>query len=297
MNIGCIGLGKMGEALVYRACMAGHTVWAYDEDEKKTKAVMQYNAKPCNSIEQLMAECSTIWLMVLAGKIVDDVLHQPYPYLKAGMTIIDSGNSNYKDTIRRAEELESINVNFVDCGTSGGMNGREKGFSLMIGGKEEVYKNLIGLFHAFAAPNGFCYIGPSGSGHYVKMVHNGVEYALLQSYAEGMHLLHDGYFKDLNLTEIAHVWQNGSVIRSWIGELLHEVLAENPDFEQIPGGIGENLTGAWTQEEGKERNVKTPMLDEVLAIRSESRKTGGDLSTKLVALLRKRFGGHQLLDK
>lgn len=294
MNIGCIGLGKMGEAIAYRASKGGHTVWTFDEDEKKSLATMQFGARACNSIEQLVSECSVIWLMLPAGKIVDDVLNQLYPSLRSDMIIIDGGNSWYQDSQRRAEDLASIGVHFLDIGTSGGVDGKEKGFSLMIGGAKSAYDQLAGLFRALAALDGYAYMGPSGSGHYVKMIHNGIEYSLLQAYAEGIQLLQSGPFKELDLEKITKVWQNGSIIRSWIGSMLHDIVEKKPDFNQISGSIEENGTGAWMHKEATALNIKTPMLDQALAIRTWSRETGGDLSTKLVALLRNRFGGHPL---
>lgn len=294
MKIGVIGLGKMGEAIVYRACRGGHTVYAFDEDEKKIEAMRKYGAKPCMSIEELMSNITLLWLMVPAGEVVDQVLHQLYPLLRADMIIVDGGNSWYKDSQRRAIDLEAIGVHYLDCGTSGGVDGKELGFSLMVGGSLDAYKQAVPLFHVLASVDGYAYMGPSGAGHYVKMIHNGIEYGLLQAYAEGMQLIMQGPFKELNAESIAQVWQHGSIIRSWIGQLMCEVLKQKPDFQQISGAIAENGTGAWMQQCATEAGFKTPMLDQSLAIRAWSRETGGDVSTQLVALLRHRFGGHQI---
>lgn len=297
MNIGCIGLGRMGEAIAYRASKGGHQVWAFDENSRAVQEVAKYGARPCTSAHQVTENCNVIWIMVPAGQPVDDVLSELHPYLKEGMIIIDGGNSWYQDSQRRAADLASVGVHFLDCGTSGGLDGRELGYSLMIGGNKEAYNNTVSLFRSIAAADGFSHLGASGAGHYVKMVHNGIEYSMLQAYAEGIHLLHDGAFKSLDLAEVTQVWQHGSIIRSWIGELLHEVTQKNRDLAGISGAIGENLTGAWMQKEAATHQVPTPMLDEALARRAWSRSSGGDYGTKIVALLRNRFGGHKLEEK
>jgi 6-phosphogluconate dehydrogenase len=232
--------------------------------------------------------------MVPAGEVVDSVIEQIKPKLKPKTIIIDGGNSLFTDTIKRAINLEKQKIFYLDCGTSGGLKGKEIGFSLMVGGDKNAYEKITPIFDAIAAPSGYAHMGPSGSGHYVKMVHNGIEYAILQAFGDGFNLLKNGHYKNLDLKTIARVWSNGAVIRSWVVELLHEIFSKITDFEQISGKIGENLTGRWTLEEANKQKIDFEILEKALTKRSWSRKTGGDFSTKLVALLRNKFGGHKL---
>lgn len=285
MNIGLVGLGKMGQAIAYRLLQAGHQVVGYDP----AQSIGDYCV---DNLATLAQQARIIWLMVPAGQAVDDVLAQLRPYLKSGDIIIDGGNSNYQDSVRRYEELKKIQVSFLDCGTSGGVHGKELGFSLMIGGDKESYTKLEQIFKALAAPNGYAYFGPSGAGHYVKMVHNGVEYALLQAYAEGFDLLKNGSYKDLDLAQVCRVWNNGSIIRSWIVELARQVFEQDQEFKSISGQIGENQTGQWTVAEAALHGVSMRVVQQALDIRAWSRLTGGDYATKVVAMLRNKFGGH-----
>ena len=295
LSCAVIGLGRMGSAVARRMHNDRHTVYGYDLDAHLLEEAAKNNIFPLDNLKQAAEKASVIWLMVPAGKAIDVVLEQILPHLSPGQIIVDGGNSNPTDTRRRAALCEKHKVAFVDCGTSGGIDGGELGFSLMIGGEQQAFQSLVPLFESLAFQRiGFCHTGPSGSGHYVKMVHNGIEYALLQAYAEGIHLLHDGHYKDLDLGAITKVWQDGSVIRSWINQLAHEVLSSKPNIDRIPGAIGENQTGRWTSDEGKKYSVPLPTIDASLDVRAWSRETGGNMTTQLVALLRKRFGGHPL---
>jgi 6-phosphogluconate dehydrogenase len=235
-----------------------------------------------------------IWIMVPAGKPVDDVLAALRSHLQAGDLIIDGGNSHFKDSIRRCSDVQKINVHFLDCGTSGGVHGKELGFALMVGGDRAAFAMAAPIFKALAVGGdcGYAYLGPSGAGHYVKMVHNGIEYALLQAYAEGFHLLKDGSYKDLNLEQVCQVWNGGSVVRSWIVELARQVFERDQALTSVGGQIGENKTGQWAVDEAHERCVPVKMIEDALAIRAWSRETGGNYATKVVAMLRHQFGGH-----
>lgn len=295
MNIGLIGLGRMGCAIAKRLINSKFQVYGFDKDQDACQRIQNIGGK-FTTIEEIVMHCDKIWLMLPAGKIIDSVLSElinatndQHKYI-----IIDGGNSYFKDSVRRANELEKKNISYLDCGTSGGLHGEEIGFSLMIGGNKKAYQECEEVLKAIAAPNGYGYMGQSGSGHYVKMVHNGIEYALLQSYAEGFQLLKEGSYKNLNLEEVSKVWINGSVIRSWILQLSQSIFEKDQDFKSISGKIGGGQTGTWAAENAKENGISVPMINEALEIREWSQKTGGNYATKLVALLRNEFGGHKL---
>lgn len=293
MKLGVVGLGRMGLAIARRVLKSGIEVFAFDQNEMAKDEAKKAGIKTTQTLEDIAFKARIFWLMVPAGEVVDQVINKLKPKLQSGDIIIDGGNSNFHDSIRRAADLGKIGVNFIDCGTSGGLRGEEIGYSLMIGGDEEIYNKLTPIFRAIAAPNGFAHVGPIGAGHYVKMVHNGIEYALLQSYAEGFALLKtNNNYPDLDLEQISNVWMNGSVIRSWILELCHEIFKDDQNLKTISGAIGENKTGMWTLQEAKDQGVCVPMLEEALKMREWSRQTGGNYSTKLVAMLRHKFGGH-----
>lgn len=292
MTIGMIGLGRMGLSIAERLHNAGYDVIGFDFSPEASVQAKNIGIDIVDSVIHVIQKARVIWLMVPQGKPVDDILETCNSYFQAGDIIIDGGNSNFHDSIRRYKELEKLHVSLLDCGTSGGLHGRDLGYCLMVGGDQEVYEKLTPVFKIIAAPDGCAYMGPSGSGHYVKMVHNGIEYALLQAYAEGFHMLHDGEFKNLDLEKISNVWQHGSIIRSWILELAHDVFTQDQDFKNISGAIGENATGQWTVDEAKKQQIPVDMIERALALRALSRQSGGNYATKLVALLRKQFGGH-----
>lgn len=292
MKIGVIGLGKMGKAIVYRLRRAGFAVIGFDKRLKAETSVTKYGATIASSIEKIPQQADVVWLMVPAGKTVDLVLMELKLYLKKDHIVIDGGNSYFKDSINRAQQLKKNGIHFIDCGTSGGLAGKKKGFSLMVGGNEKIFNYLEPVFKALAAPKGYGYMGKSGSGHYVKMVHNGIEYALLQAYAEGFHVLKNGSYKNLDLEKITSVWEHGSIIRSWILHLAHDVFKHDQELKDITGAIQESGMGQWTVDEAREKNIPVTLIDDALKIRAWSRQTGGDYSTKLVALLRHAFGGH-----
>jgi len=292
MTIGIVGLGRMGLSIAWRLRQAGHTVIGFDFSPEACIQAQEIDVEVVDTVATVAQKARILWLMVPQGQPVDDVLSSCKPYFQAGDIVIDGGNSYFRDSIRRHTELAKLQIFFIDCGTSGGLHGRDLGYCLMVGGDEHVYKKLIPLFQVISAPDGYAYMGPSGTGHYVKMVHNGIEYALLESYAEGFHMLKEGEFKHLDLEKISHVWQNGSIVRSWILNLAHEIFKQDQNFEKISGSIGENKTGQWTVDEAHKEDIPVPMIEKALAIRAWSRESGGNYATKLVALLRHQFGGH-----
>ncbi len=294
MKCAVVGLGRMGSAIVYRLHKAGHEVIGYDPSAQARQEAATLGATIVATIEECAHHAQIVWLMVPAGPIVDQVLKELMEHLNAQAIIIDGGNSKFTDSIRRSQEFARTGISFLDCGTSGGLHGKEIGFSLMIGGSKKAFDFAEPIFKAVAAPEGYGLVGPSGSGHYVKMVHNGIEYALLQAYAEGLQLLHEGEFKELDLAKITTIWQHGSIIRSWILELTHEILKKDQQLEAVSGSIAESGTGAWTVQEARKQKVPVKLIEDSLEIRARSRETGGNYATKLVALMRHAFGGHPL---
>ncbi len=295
MNVAIIGLGKMGEALAYRAIQAGHTVFGYDLNADNCAIAAQSGVQIVSSIQDFAHKNIHIfWLLVPQGKIVDTVIGQLESIVQRGDIIIDGGNSKFTDSMRRAQELALHNIFFIDCGTSGGVHGRENGFCLMVGGDKKAYEKIEPLLLSVATSDGCAYVGPSGTGHYVKMVHNGIEYGILQAYAEGFDLIKNGEFKSahLDLEKIAHLWNHGSVIRSWILELVEEIMKEDQDLDDISGNIASTGMGQWTVEHAHKSGVPVPVIEESLKVRQMSEKTGGNYGTKIVAMLRNKFGGH-----
>jgi len=297
MKVAVIGLGKMGVALVYRLVNAGIPVIGYDPEVKARRKAATYGAHVTDSAEHCAQQATIIWLMIPAGELVDAVLQHLKPYLQKGTVVIDGGNSHFTDSVRRARSLKTKGIHFIDCGTSGGLAGKTKGFSLMLGGDKKIVSDLEPVFQALAAPQGYAYMGPSGAGHYVKMVHNGIEYAVLQAYAEGFHILHEGAYKNLDLEMVSHVWSHGSIIRSWILDLAHSIFKRDQKFENVDGAIQESGMGAWTVQEAYKQKIPAVLLKDALDIRGWSRDTGGNYATKLVALLRHEFGGHSVIKK
>lgn len=294
MKIGLIGLGKIGNAVAQRLIDAGHTVIGFDLDKKACEQAKNLGVTIADTIEMVASQARIIWMFIPAGAAIDLTLRELVPHLKAGDIIIDGGNSNYKDSIERARMLEAFEMFFIDCGTSGGMQGRGNGFCLMVGGDEAAYTKIRAMLEDVATQGGVGRVGPSGAGHYVKMVHNAIEYGLLEAYGEGMQLLQEGSYKDqyLDLEEITRIWQHGSIIRSWILELLHTILERDQKLDKVLGEIDETGTGRWAVENAEKNGVPVPVIEQALKVRSQSRETGGNYATKVVALLRHEFGGH-----
>jgi len=293
-TIGIIGLGKMGYGIGYRLVKAGFTVLGYDPNTANSQEATQIGIKICKSNEELAKQVSTIWLFVPSGTLVDTILKSIIPFCNQNSIIVDGGNSFFQDSIRRHNLLKNYHIEFIDCGTSGGIHGKENGFCLMIGGNQSTFKIIKKQCVAIATKNGYAYLGTTGSGHYVKMVHNGIEYALMQSYAEGLQILQKGHFKDtLSLIEITKLWNHGSVIRSWLLELTTKIFENhNQSLETINGSVDESGMGLWTVNEAQNNKLPVPLIEKALQIRKESQISGGDYSTKIVALMRNQFGGH-----
>ena len=296
MHLGVIGLGRMGRIVVDRVLDAGHEVTAFDIDEEAVADVADAGANPADSIADLaegLGEDKRIWLMVPAGDPVDAALDELAPHVDESDVIVDGGNSKFHDSLRRAEATDAA---FLDCGTSGGPAGAELGFSLMIGGPEWAYEELTPVFDAVATgPEGHDRMGPAGSGHYVKMVHNGVEYALMQAYGEGFELLAEGRY-DLDLEAVARTWNNGSVIRSWLLELCEEAFREEGnDLGDVADHVAGGSTGTWTVQEALEQEVPVPLIYQALSERFGSRAPKeGRFARRLANRLRYGFGRHDL---
>ena len=300
MNVAMIGLGKMGEALAYRALQAGYSLFGFDVNAESCAAAQKNGVQIVSSIDDFADKnIQVFWLMVPQGELVDKVIAQLRPILKAGDIIIDGGNSKFSDSMRRAQELAIDDIFFIDCGTSGGVHGREHGFCLMVGGDKKVYDTIAPLLLSVAIPGGCAYVGPSGAGHYVKMVHNGIEYGLLEAYAEGFHLLKNGEFElaHLDLAKVASLWNHGSVIRSWILDLVVDIMKEDQDLHDIEGNVASTGMGKWTVEEAHKSGIPVPVIEESLKVRAWSEQTGGNYATKIVAMLRNKFGGHAVVKK
>src|SRR5205823_5368244 len=231
-----------------------------------------------------------IWLMVPSGAPVDQTIDQLLPHLAQGDIIIDGGNSNYKDSIRRAEKLKQQGFNFVDAGTSGGVWGLQVGYCMMVGGEKAVVQRLEPIFKTLAPKDGYLHVGPNGAGHFVKMIHNGIEYGMLQAYGEGFELLQASQF-DLDLGKIAHLWNQGSVVRSWLLELTESAFQKDPKLSSIRGYVEDSGEGRWTIQEAIERSIPAPVLMLSLFARFASRQQDS-FSAKVIAALRNEFGGH-----
>lgn len=298
-RIGFIGLGKMGLNMVNRIVKGGIEVVAHNRSHEPIKEAEQLGAIGTYTIEeffQKLPKQRIIWLMVTAGPVVDEWIQKILPHLKQGDIVVDGGNSNYKDSVRRCEELKNKGITYMDCGTSGGIGGAKDGYSLMAGGTKDGFTQIEPVLKTLARnqPHGYLHVGPSGAGHYVKTIHNGIEYALCQAYGEGLELITKGPY-NVELAKLAHVWNNGSVIRGWLLELAEEAFKENPTLEGIKGIIGGGETGTWTVEEAKLRNVKIPTIELALKIRKDTNKKEGSFSAKVVAVLRNKFGGHEVV--
>ena len=296
MELGMVGLGKMGGFMTERLVRGGHRVVGYDRDAAVVQKVSEKGIVGANSLEKLIGELKTpraVWLMVPAGKPVDDTIELLLPHLAPGDTIIDGGNSYYKDSVRRAASLKPKSINFVDCGTSGGVWGITEGYSMMVGGDADVVKRLSPIFETLAPgkDKGWGRVGPAGSGHFVKMVHNGIEYGIMQAYAEGLDLLGHKADFGLDLLQIGKIWQFGSVIRSWLLDLTVDALTHNPKLEGIGAYVTDSGEGRWTVIEGVELGVPVPVISGALDMRFRSQDPE-PFANKLLAMMRHEFGGH-----
>jgi 6-phosphogluconate dehydrogenase len=295
MQLGFIGLGKMGANMVERLLKSGHHIVVYDRTPETVDQLIRKGAVPSASINEcisLLPERKVIWLMVPSGTPVDDTIGQLMKFLKKEDIVIDGGNSHYKESMKRAKLLKDKGIHFLDCGTSGGIWGLENGYSLMSGGNKEASEYVYPVYQSLAPEGGYTYCGESGTGHFVKMVHNGIEYGLMQAYAEGFELLEKSPF-DLDLAAIANGWRYGSVVRSWLLELAVKVLKENPGLEGIESYVEDSGEGKWAVEAAMDLNVPLPIITASLFARFQSRDNDA-FSMKLLAALRNQFGGHAL---
>jgi 6-phosphogluconate dehydrogenase len=293
MELGLIGLGRMGANMAQRLLDGGHRIVAYDRNADAVRDVEKAGAVGASSLEELVAKLSpprAVWLMVPAGAPVEQTIHSLAPLLSPDDAIIDGGNSYYKDSVRRAESLKEQRLHFLDAGTSGGIWGLKIGYCLMIGGEQKVFQRLEPIFRTLAPEEGYAYVGPSGAGHFVKMVHNGIEYGLLQAYAEGFELLHT-FSHELDLARLARLWNHGSVVRSWLLELAEKALTSDPGLTSIKGYVDDSGEGRWTVLEGVEKGVPLPVITLSLLSRFRSRQEES-FGAKVIAALRREFGGH-----
>jgi 6-phosphogluconate dehydrogenase len=296
MKLAMIGLGKMGANMAMRLLRGGHQVVAYDLNEVAIQAAEAQGAEGARTLAEVAAKLLSpraVWVMVPSGKPTEETLQLLSQTLSPGDIIIDGGNSNYKDTMRRAGLLKEKGLHFVDVGTSGGIWGLAEGYSLMIGGEAAVVAGLRPIFETLApaADKGWGYVGPHGAGHFVKMIHNGIEYGLMQAYAEGFELMQCKTELSLDLPQIAEIWRYGSVVRSWLLDLTAKALAENPTLEGIASYVADSGEGRWTVAEAVELGCAIPVITIALQRRFLSR-VEDPFSDKLLAAMRQQFGGH-----
>jgi len=295
MKIGFIGLGKMGSNMVLRLLKDKHEIAVFDRSPEAVKHLEQQGAICTASLEDLLKKLTTpriIWLMVPSGdptiKTIMDLSSQLYK----GDILIDGGNSFYKNSVLMAQELAKNEINFLDVGTSGGVWGLEKGYCLMVGGQKAIFDQCEPLFKTLAPQDGYLHVGPNGAGHYVKMIHNGIEYGMLQAYGEGFEIMNASDYR-LDFEKISHLWNQGSVIRSWILELAEKAFQKDQELSGIAGYVEDSGEGRWVVAEAIERNVSAPIISLALFERLRSREKDC-FSAKVIAALRHEFGGHAL---
>jgi 6-phosphogluconate dehydrogenase len=293
MELGMIGLGRMGANMTERLLRDGHRVISYDRSAEAIQRVVDKGALGARSLSDFVKQLTpprAVWLMVPSGDPVDQTIEQLLPNLAKGDVLIDGGNSNYKDSIRRADKVKQQGLSFVDAGTSGGVWGLQVGYCMMIGGEKDIVARLEPIFKTLAPPDGYLHVGPSGAGHFVKMIHNGIEYGMLQAYGEGFELLKASQY-ELDLAKISHLWNQGSVVRSWLLELAESAFQRDPQLAAIKGYVDDSGEGRWTVQEAIERSVPAPVLMLSLFARFASRQEDS-FSAKVIAALRNEFGGH-----
>lgn len=298
MQIGFIGLGKMGAYMVERLLNDGHEVVVYNRTPGKTKELEKKGATGAYSVEELVGKLNVpkkVWLMIPSGQPVEELLKSLTQLLKKDDIIIDGGNSYYKDSVRRYNELKKYGINYLDAGTSGGIWGLKLGYCVMVGGDKNIFEQCEPVFKSLAPPDGYLYIGASGSGHYVKMIHNGIEYGMMQAYAEGFELMHASDYK-INLEKVSALWDKGSVVRSWLLQLLTDALKKDNDLKSIKDYVEDSGEGRWTVLDGIEKSIPLPVITESLFARFRSRQEES-FGAKILAALRNEFGGHNVQKK
>ena len=298
MQIGIVGLGRMGGNMARRLLQDGHAVVGFDLDAGARAELEIHGGTGKSSLADLVNALETprtVWVMVPSGDITQSTVDALAGFMSAGDTLIDGGNSNYKESIRRAEELAKHGIDMLDSGTSGGIWGLENGYCLTIGGNKEAYERNLPIFKSLAPPEseGNLYVGPSGSGHYVKMIHNGIEYGMMQAFAEGLELLEAKSEFGLNLAEICENWRYGSVIRSWLLDLTADELKEDPGLDQLSSYVEDSGEGRWTVDASVELAVPAPVITAALQMRFRSRQDN-PMGGRALAAMRNAFGGHSV---
>jgi 6-phosphogluconate dehydrogenase len=295
MDIGFIGLGKMGMNMITRLSQGGHRVVAYDRTPELITAAEGKGATAASSLEDLIARLPkprAVWVMVPSGKPTEDTVQHLRTILDDNDIVIDGGNTKFHDDVRRAADLQKRGIHYVDAGTSGGIWGLQIGYCLMVGGENEPVNRLAPILTTLAPENGWAHVGGHGAGHYVKMVHNGIEYSMMQGYAEGFELMSKSEY-NLNLATIADLWMHGSVVRSWLLELAAEALKDDPKLDSLKGYVQDSGEGRWMIMEAIEKDVPVPTLTTALFTRFRSRQEIS-FAEKMLAALRKAFGGHSV---
>ncbi len=301
MNIGIYGLGRMGANMARRLIGGGIEVVVFNRSPEPVEALAEQGAVPSSSIEDLVGKLEsprTIWLMVPAGAITDAALDAVKPLLENGDVVIDGGNSNYKDSIRRGEALSSLGIRFLDVGTSGGIWGLERGYSMMIGGDRSAFDQIEPIFQVLApgADRGYGYVGATGAGHFTKMVHNGIEYGMMQAMAEGFEIMHKKTQMDLDLAAVGRIWQHGSVVSSWLLDLAVAAFDDDPDLSKLEAYVEDSGEGRWTVAEAIDLDSSAPVITLSLLRRFQSRDPS-PFSDRVLAALRNQFGGHAVKTK
>jgi 6-phosphogluconate dehydrogenase len=298
MQVAIVGLGRMGMNMARRLLKGGHEVIAYNRTPEKTDHMVKEGASGAYSLKEVVEKLSPprlVWIMLPAGPIVDDHIERFKEILFPGDIVVDGGNTYYKDDIRRAAFLAEKEIQFMDAGVSGGIWGLEKGYCMMVGGKKEVFQRLEPIFKTLAPEEGYLYCGEVGAGHFVKMVHNGIEYGMMQAYGEGFEILEASpYATSINHAHIAHLWNRGSVVRSWLLELAEDAFKRDGRLSDIRGYIEDSGEGRWTVIQAVETGVSTPVIAQALMRRFRSQKQDA-FSDKVVAALRREFGGHAVV--
>lgn len=295
MKLGFVGLGKMGANMVQRLLLNGHEVVVWDPNKTTVDLMVEKGAEAAANVEDMATKLQgrkIFWLMVPSGKPVDENISRIAPLLSKGDIIIDGGNSNWKETKERNVKLAEQNIEYIDCGTSGGLWGLQNGYCLMYGGDKEACNYAEPLFASLSEPGGYLYCGKSGSGHFTKMIHNGIEYGMMQAYAEGFEILEKSEY-DLDLKQVSDMWMHGSVVRSWLLELIGNALGEDPKLESLKPYVADSGEARWTVQAAIDLDVPAHVITSSLFTRFASRQDDS-FGMKLVAAMRNQFGGHEV---
>ncbi|HEC24504.1 MAG TPA: decarboxylating 6-phosphogluconate dehydrogenase [bacterium] len=295
MELGMIGLGKMGMNMVFRLLEGGHRVVVFNRTVSKEENVINKGAIGSNSVKELIEKLApprVIWLMVPSGEPTDDMLNEVLKYVRENDVIIDGGNSYYKDSVRRYETCSKKGAKFLDCGTSGGIWGLKEGYCVMIGGDDDAFDRCEPIFKTLAPKDGYLHTGKYGSGHFVKMVHNAIEYGMMEAYAEGFEIMKTSDF-DVDLEKVAFLWDHSSVIRSWLLELAYNALKGDPELDNLKPIVDDSGEGRWTLKEAIDRAIPAPVIADAVFMRFRSRQENS-FAARMLAALRHQFGGHPI---